>query len=255
MKKTALITGATSGIGHATATLLAKNDFDVIITGRRAERLNKMKDMLIKETGSGVIPLVFDVRDHAAVIKALGTLPDKWKKIDVLVNNAGGAEGLDLFHEASLEDWETMIDANIKGLLYISREVVKGMVERNSGHIINIGSVSGREVYEKGSVYCSTKFAVDAITRGMRIDLLKHNIRVTNIEPGMVKTEFSLVRFKGDKEKADQVYEGVTPLTGEDIAETILFVVTRPPHVNINDMLVMPTAQASAYYLNRKISD
>ena len=252
MKETALVTGATSGIGYATATLLARNNFKVIITGRREDRLNQLSNNLLNDMQAEIYPLVFDVRDHDAVIGALESLPETWREIDVLVNNAGGAEGLDLFHEADLNDWETMIDANVKGLLYVSQEIAKRMVARKSGHIINIGSVSGREVYEKGSVYCSTKFAVDALSRGMRIDLLKHNIRVTNIEPGAVETEFSLVRFKGDKDKADKVYEGFTPLSGEDIAEAILFAVTRPAHVNINDMLVMPTAQASTYYLSRK---
>ncbi len=252
MKKIAMITGATAGIGYATASLLARNEFNVIITGRRGDRLNTLKNKLLDETEAEIYPLVFDVRSHDAVIKALGSLPEDFQKIDVLVNNAGGAEGLDLFHEANLEDWETMIDANVKGLLYMSQEVAKGMVKRNSGHIINIGSVSGREVYEKGSVYCATKFAVDALSRGMRIDLLKHHIRVTNIEPGMVETEFSLVRLKGDKEKAAKVYEGFTPLYAEDIAEAVLFAVSRPAHVNINNMLIMPTAQASATYLNRE---
>lgn len=252
MKKTALVTGATAGIGYATATLLARNDFNVIITGRRGDRLNQLKDKLLKDTKAEIYPLVFDVRKHDAVVKALESLPEAWREIDVLVNNAGGAAGLDLFHEANLEDWETMIDANVKGLLYVSQEVAKGMVKRNSGHIVNIGSIAGREVYEKGSVYCSTKAAVDALSRGMRIDLLKHNIKVTNIEPGMVETEFSLVRLKGDKDKAAKVYEGLTPLYAEDIAEVILFAVSRPAHVNINDMLIMPTAQASATYVNRE---
>jgi 3-hydroxy acid dehydrogenase/malonic semialdehyde reductase len=251
MKKTALVTGATSGIGYATATILARNGFNVIATGRRSDRLHQLKEKLSNQTEAEIYPLVFDVRDHDAVVQALDSLPEAWQQIDVLVNNAGGAAGLDLFHEANLEDWETMIDANVKGLLYVSREVAGGMVKRNSGHIINIGSISGREVYEKGSVYCSTKFAVDAITRGMRIDLLRHNIKVTNIEPGLVETEFSLVRFKGDKEKAGKVYEGLTPLYAEDIAEAILFAVTRPDHVNINDMLIMPTAQASTAYMKR----
>jgi len=251
MKKIALVTGATSGIGYATATILAGNDFNVIITGRREERLHELKGKLLEQTNAEVLPLIFDVRNHDQVVNALGSIPEEWQKIDVLINNAGGAEGFDLFQEANPEDWETMIDANVKGLLYVSRQIVKGMVSRNSGQIINLGSVAGREVYEKGSVYCGTKAAVNAITRGMRIDLLKHNIRVTNIEPGLVETEFSMVRFKGDREKADKVYEGLTPLTAEDIAEIILFVVTRPPHVNINEMLVMPTAQASAFYVRR----
>lgn len=252
MKKIALITGATSGIGEATAIILARNDFDVIITGRRQNLLKEIRKKIESETASKVIELCFDIRKYSEVMKALDQLPDNWKKIDVLVNNAGLAAGLDHIQEGSLEDWEQMIDTNIKGLIYISREISKWMIGFGSGHIINIGSIAGKEVYEKGNVYCATKFAVDALTRGMRIDLVQHHIKVTCIAPGMVETEFSLVRFKGDSERAAKVYEGVTPLYAEDIAEAILFAVTRPPHVNINEMLIMPTAQASATIVNRE---
>jgi NADP-dependent 3-hydroxy acid dehydrogenase YdfG len=253
MKRIALITGATSGIGEATAIQLAKNDFNVIITGRRLNLLEKVRNKIKSETNSDVIILNFDIRIHSEVMKALDTLPEAWRKIDVLVNNAGLAAGLDRIHEGNLDDWEQMIDTNIKGLLYISKEISGWMIRQGSGHIINIGSIAGKEVYDKGNVYCATKFAVDALSRGMRIDLVQHNIKVTCIEPGMVNTEFSMVRFKGDKERADKVYEGLTPLYGKDIAEAILFVVTRPPHVNINEMLIMPTAQASATIVKREM--
>jgi 3-hydroxy acid dehydrogenase / malonic semialdehyde reductase len=255
MKRIALITGATSGIGEAAALLLARNNFNIIITGRRGNLLKKVGEKIESETNSEVIELCFDIRKHPEVIRALDTIPDEWKKIDVLVNNAGLAAGLDRFNEGNLDDWEQMIDTNIKGLIYISREISGWMIKQGSGHIINIGSIAGKEVYDKGNVYCATKFAVDALSRGMRIDLVQHNIKVTCINPGMVETEFSLVRFKGDKKRADKVYEGLKPLYAEDIAEAILFIVTRPPHVNINEMLIMPTAQASATIINRKTTD
>jgi 3-hydroxy acid dehydrogenase/malonic semialdehyde reductase len=253
MKKIALITGATSGIGEATALLLAKNDFDVIITGRRKDLLEKVSNKIEIETTAKVRTLCFDIRKNSEVIKAVQSLPDNWRKIDVLINNAGLAAGLNHIHEGALEDWEQMIDTNIKGLLYITKEISPWMVTNGLGHIINIGSIAGKEVYEKGNVYCATKSAVDALSRGMRIDLVKHNIKVTCISPGMVQTEFSMVRFKGDSARAAKVYEGVTPLDAEDIAEAILFAVTRPPHVNIDEILIMPTAQASATIVNRKI--
>jgi len=252
MKRIALVTGATSGIGEATALLLARNDFNVIITGRRGPLLKKVRKKIESETAAEVIELCFDIREHSEVIRALDTIPDDWKKIDVLVNNAGLAAGLDHINEGKLEDWEQMIDTNIKGLLYITREISGWMIRQGSGHIINIGSVAGKEVYDKGNVYCATKFAVDALSRGMRIDLVQHNIKVTCIAPGMVETEFSLVRFKGDKKWANKVYEGLKPLCAEDIAEAILFAITRPPHVNINEMLIMPTAQANATVIHRK---
>lgn len=253
MKKIALITGATSGIGEATAFLLAKNDFDVIITGRRKNLLEKVSNKIEIETTARVRILCFDIRKHSEVLEAVQSIPDNWRKIDVLVNNAGLAAGLDHIQSGNLEDWEQMIDTNIKGLLYISREISPWMIANGSGHIINIGSVAGKEVYEKGNVYCATKSAVDALSRGMRIDLVNHNIKVTCINPGMVETEFSMVRFKGDAGRAAKVYEGVTPLYAEDIAQAILFSVTRPPHVNINEILIMPTAQASVTIVNRKV--
>lgn len=252
MKRIALITGTTSGIGRATAILLARNDFNLIITGRRNNLLKELKKKIEAETGAEVLALCFDIRIYNEVMNALGSIPDNWKKIDVLINNAGLAAGLDYIHEGSVADWEQMIDTNIKGLLYISKEVSKWMVEQGTGHIVNLGSIAGRDVYEKGNVYCATKSAVDALTRGMRMDLVHHQIKVTCIAPGMVETEFSMIRFKGDREQADKVYEGLIPLYAEDIAEAILFAVTRPPHVNINDMLIMATAQASATVVSRE---
>ena len=251
MNKIALITGATSGIGKATALLLARNDFDIIITGRRKDLLKKVRYKIESETKSQVMDLCFDIRKHSEVLKAINEIPDNLKKVNVLVNNAGLAAGLDRIQEGNPDDWEQMIDTNIKGLLYISRQISRWMISNGSGHIINIGSIAGKEVYEKGNVYCATKFAVEALTKGMRIDLVQHNIKVTCIAPGMVETEFSLVRFKGDSKRAEKVYEGVTPLYAEDIAEAVLFAVTRPPHVNIDEILIMPTAQASATIVNR----
>ena len=253
-KKTgiALITGATAGIGEATAHKMAELGFDLIITGRRNQRLERLRKVLTSEYNIQCIDLCFDIRNRSEVESHMNKIPGEWKNIDVLINNAGLAVGLDLFNEAIIEDWETMIDTNIKGVLYITKVVVQGMTERKKGHIINLGSIAGKEVYEKGNVYCATKHAIEAITKGMRIDLLKHGIKVTSICPGPVNTEFSLVRFKGDQKKAEKVYEGFEPLYAEDIAEAIIFAVTRPPHVNINDMLIMATAQANAYYTNRK---
>jgi NADP-dependent 3-hydroxy acid dehydrogenase YdfG len=246
MKKTALITGATSGIGQATAKLLAKNDFDVIITGRRNKRLEQLEEEIIKSQSTNVYTLNFDVRNKTEVEDAINSLPDEWKNISVLINNAGLASGLDPVQDGNYDDWEKMIDTNVKGLLYVSRVVSKIMVENKSGHIVNISSIAGREAYPNGGVYCGTKHAVEAITKSMRLDLLPHNIKVSRISPGMVETEFSLVRFHGDAEKANEVYNGFTPLYAEDVAETILFMVTRPDHVNIDDVLIMPTAQGSA---------
>lgn len=248
----ALITGATSGIGQATARLLASHGFDVIITGRRKEKLQQVEKEIRKATGADVLSLVFDIGKRKEAVEILGGLAGKWNNIDVLVNNAGGAIGLDLLQEGDMDDWDTMIDANVKGLLYVTRTLVPGMIKRGHGHIINLGSIAGKEVYEKGNVYCASKFAVDALTRGMRIDLMKHGIKVSSICPGLVETEFSVVRFKGDIEKAKVPYQGLTPLRAEDIADAILYVITRPAHVNINDMLIMPTAQASSIYVHRK---
>lgn len=249
-KKIALITGATSGIGKATALLLAANGFNVIITGRRAERLETLSAQIKAQSNANVLSLNFDIREQQAVENAINSLPENWKTIDVLVNNAGLAAGLDPVHQAKLSHWERMIDTNLKGLLYISRLVAKDMVERRSGHIVNISSISGKEVYPNGSVYCATKHAVDALTKGMRMDFLPYGIKVTAINPGLVETEFSIVRLE-DEQAAHQVYKGLTPLNGNDVAQTVLFAVTRPPHVNINDLIVMPTAQASATMTHR----
>lgn len=251
MKKTALITGATAGIGEATAMLLAKNNFNIIITGRREQLLEALKKKIKSETDAEVLTLCFDIRKLSEVKKSISSLDTKWKQIDVLVNNAGLSVGLNHIDKGETDDWERMIDTNIKGLLYITREVSPLMVNRKTGHIINISSIAGKEVYDCGNVYCATKHAVDSLSKSMRIDLLHDNIKVTNIAPGMVETEFSIVRFKGDKARADKVYEGLTPLFAQDIAEAILFAATRPPHVCINDMLIMPTAQAAVSVVNR----
>jgi len=243
------ITGATSGIGEATARLLAQNNFQLIITGRRKDRLQKLEAELSEHTK--VITLSFDVRDQAAVSEAINSLPAEWKNIDVLINNAGNAHGLAPIHRGSLEDWDAMMDINVKGLLYVSHEIIPGMTERNSGHIINIGSIAGKEVYPNGNVYCASKFAVDALTKGMRLDLNPFGIKVTGIHPGLVETEFSLVRFKGDAEKSGSVYKGLQPLKGEDIADIILYVLTCAPHVVLADITVFPKAQASSTVVKR----
>lgn len=244
-----LLTGATSGIGEATARLLAKNQYDLILCGRRRDRLGELKAELAAHTK--VTTLSFDVRDQEAVTAALKALSPEWRNIDVLINNAGNAHGLDPIQRGSIADWDAMMDINVKGLLYVSREVIPGMTDRNSGHIINIGSVAGKEVYPNGNVYCASKFAVDALTQGMRIDLNPFGIKVTGIHPGLVETEFSLVRFKGDAQKASAVYNGLQPLTGSDIADTILYVLSTPDHVMIADMVVFPKAQASATVVRR----
>ncbi|HBS88253.1 MAG: NAD(P)-dependent oxidoreductase [Bacteroidetes bacterium GWF2_38_335] len=252
MNKTALITGATSGIGKSTAILLAQNNFNVIITGRRKEKLDELTDEIMQSSKCEVYSISFDISKNEETEKAFHSIPEHLKKIDLLVNNAGLAAGLDKIQDGILVDWESMIDTNIKGLLYITRLVVPGMIKRNVGQIINVGSIAGKEVYPAGNVYCATKAAVDSLTKAMRIDLVEHGIRVTGVCPGMVETEFSDVRFKGDKTRAANVYKGLTPLCPDDIAEIILFAATRPPHVNINDILVMPTAQASAGIVHRK---
>ena len=252
MKKTALITGATSGIGKATATKLAQNKIDIIITGRRKVLLNELGKKLRSQFNVEVLELVFDIRDQAEVFKQIKELPDNWKQIDILVNNAGLAAGLDTFQNADIDDWEAMIDTNVKGLLYISKAVIPLMIERSRGHIVNISSTAGKEVYLKGNVYCATKHAVDAINKAMRIDLLEEGIKVTSVNPGMVETEFSLVRFKGDREKAGIPYKGIKPLSGEDVADVIWFVLNRPDHVNINEIIITPKAQANSIYINRK---
>lgn len=247
MKKIALITGATSGIGMATARKAANLNYKIIITGRRMERLEALKQELEKKAITVQI-MCFDVRNRAATLEAWNDLPADWKMIDVLVNNAGLAAGNDPIQDGDWADWEQMIDTNIKGLLTMSQLVIPGMIERKSGHIINVSSIAGSDVYANGNVYCATKHAVHALTKGMRIDLLPHNIKVSSISPGMVETEFSIVRFHGDKQKADNVYKGLTPLYAEDVADAIEFMITRPAHVNVNDMLLMPTRQASAVY-------
>lgn len=250
MNKTVLITGATSGIGKATAILFAVKGFHMILCGRRQERLDALKTELGKKTE--VHTLNFDVRDREATFQAIGSLPDAFSEIDILINNAGNAHGLDPINEGSADDWDAMLDINVKGLLYVSKAVIPKMVERKSGHIINIGSTAGKEVYPKGNVYCASKHAVDALTIGMRMDLNPYGIRVGAVNPGAVETEFSNVRFKGDNDRADSVYDGFNPLVAEDIAETLLFVVTRPSHVNIADLIITPTAQASATIWNKQ---
>ena len=246
-----MITGTSSGIGKATALMMARNGYNLIITGRRANRLKELADRL-KKSKIEVKILPFDIRDPQATRNAWNSLSKEWKQLDVLVNNAGLAAGADPIQEGQWDDWEQMIDTNVKGLLSISQLVIPEMIKRKKGHIINISSIAGSEVYANGNVYCASKHAVHALTKGMRIDLLPHNIKVSSISPGMVETEFSIVRYHGDKEKADKVYEGLTPLNANDVADAIEFMISRPPHVNVNDMLLMPTAQASAIYNHRE---
>ncbi len=250
MKKTAFITGATSGIGRATAHEFAKHGINLVLCGRRQERLDTIKSALERQTD--VHTLNFDVRDKEATFKAIDSLPSDFSKIDILINNAGNAHGLDFIQDGSTDDWDAMMDINVMGLLYVSRAIIPQMSERQSGHIINIGSSAGKEVYPKGNVYCASKHAVDAITKGMRIDLNPFGIKVCAINPGMVETEFSQVRFKGDT-VADGVYKGYKALQPEDIAEIIHFAITRPAHVNIADLLVFPTAQANNVTINKKM--
>ncbi|HWZ04567.1 MAG TPA: SDR family oxidoreductase [Mucilaginibacter sp.] len=252
MTKIALITGATSGIGEACAHLFAREHYNLILTGRRSERLAQLAKKLNAKYNTEIAVCSFDVRDREQVISNLEELPAKWKKVNVLVNNAGLSQGLDPIQNGSYDDWDTMIDTNIKGLLYVSKVVSNWMIEHKTGHIVNLGSIAGKEVYPNGNVYCATKAAVDALNQAMRIDLVSHGIKVTGIHPGAVVTEFSEVRFKGDKERAKKVYDGFEPLVADDIAETIWFAVSRPAHVNINELTVMPTAQASATIISRK---
>ncbi len=244
--KTALITGATSGIGKASAIKFAEKNFNLIITGRRKDKLETFEKELVSNYNIKVLSLNFDIRELENVNNAIDNLPKEWTNIDILINNAGLAVGVAPIQEGLIDDWERMIDTNIKGLLYITKKVSHLMIARRKGHIINISSIAGKEVYPGGNVYCATKHAVDALSKAMRIDMLKHNIKVTNIAPGMVETEFSIVRFKGDKDSANNVYTGLDPLLGEDIADAAVFVATRPAHVCINDIVIMPTAQASA---------
>lgn len=242
MDHTVFITGASSGIGGATAALLAANGYRIIACGRRQERLHAFKE----EWGDQVHTLCFDVRDKEAVFRAVAGLPDDFREVDILINNAGNAHGMDPIDQGSLEDWDAMIDINVKGLLYVTKALLPSLLKEGRGHIINIGSTAGKEVYPKGNVYCASKFAVDAINQALRIDLNEYGVRVGAVNPGLVQTEFSEVRFKGDTPRASTVYQGYQPLTPRDIAEVILFVISRPPHVNIADLVVMPTAQASS---------
>jgi NADP-dependent 3-hydroxy acid dehydrogenase YdfG len=244
MNKVTLITGATAGIGLACAHKFASHNHDLIITGRRKERLDNIAHELKSLYDIKVLTGCFDIRNRSEVEKFVSDIPDEWK-VEILINNAGLAAGLAPIQEGSIDDWEQMIDTNIKGLLYITRALTPMMIKQGKGHVINIGSIAGREVYPKGNIYCATKYAVDAITKGLRIDLLSHGIRVTQIAPGLVETEFSIVRFKGDHTLADKVYKGCKPLRGEDVAEVTYYVTTLPAHVNINDLLIMPTIQAN----------
>jgi 3-hydroxy acid dehydrogenase/malonic semialdehyde reductase len=252
MAKIALITGATSGIGEACAKVFARERYDLVLTGRRLDRLETLAEHIRQEYNVKVILLNFDVRNREEVLHHLETLPDEWKKVNVLVNNAGLSQGLEPIQQGSLDDWDTMIDTNVKGLLYVSKVVSNWMITNGFGHIINLGSIAGKEVYPNGNVYCASKHAVDALNKGMRIDLLPHGIKVTAVHPGAVETEFSEVRFKGDKARAKKVYEGFEPLVADDVAETIWFCASRPAHVNINDILVMPTAQSGGANIFRK---
>ncbi len=245
MRKIAIVTGATSGIGKASAIKLAENGYDLIITGRRSERLAELEKQL-RELGAEVLSLAFDVRNNAEVVANLGSLSGKWAKVDVLVNNAGGALGKEPIQEGAIEDWDAMIDTNIKGLLYVTKAILPVMCANKGGHIVNLCSIAGKQVYAEGNVYCAAKHAVDAISKAIRIDALPFGVKVTNVCPGAVETEFSVVRFHGDEQKAAATYKGFTPLTAEDIADTIYYCVSLPKHVCINDLTIMPTAQADS---------
>lgn len=253
MTKTILITGATSGIGKACAEKFAAQGYRLIITGRRQERLVELQTSLQKNHGAEVLTLCFDVQNKKEVFEAIGTLPTHWQQVDVLLNNAGLALGRDFFDEADMDDWETMLQTNVNGLLYVSRAVLPFMTARHQGHIINIGSTAAKEVYEKGNVYCASKYAVDAISKAMRIDMLRHGIKVTAIHPGAVETEFSVVRYKGDAAKAAAVYSGYTPLTPADVAETAFYCASLPPHVCINDLVITCLQQGNSYYLHKDV--
>lgn len=249
MTKIALITGATSGIGYATALELASKGYNIIATGRRQERLQVLQEKIGTDK---VYPLVFDVRDKEAVLKAMASLPQAWQQIEVLVNNAGNAHGLAPVQDGSLDDWDAMIDINVKGLLYVTKAVLPLMQAQGKGHIVNIGSIAGKEVYPNGNVYCASKHAVDALSKAMRMDLVQQGIKVSEVNPGLVETEFSEVRFKGDSERAATVYQGYQPLQAQDVAELIGFMVTRPAHVNLAEVMILPTDQASATILNKQ---
>ena len=247
-KKTILITGATSGIGQATAHLFAQRGDRLILCGRRKERLDELQGVFDCETHL----LNFDVRERAAVFSAMESLPNDWKKIDLLINNAGNAHGLDPVHKANLDDWDAMIDGNVKGLMYVTKAVLPQMVDKKEGQIVNVGSIAGIEVYPNGNVYCASKFAVDAFTQGLRLDLNPYGIRICAVHPGLVETEFSMVRFKGDEERSKKVYDTLTPLTPEDVANAIAYMVDVPPHVTVADLTLLPTDQANATVINRK---
>ncbi|MEH1953848.1 SDR family oxidoreductase [Nostoc sp.] len=247
-----LITGASSGIGTACARIFAGAGAKLILAARRLERLQQLADTLSKDFSTEIHLLQLDVRDRSAVESTIATLPSAWSEIDILINNAGLSRGLDKLHEGSFQDWEDMIDTNVKGLLYLSRYVVPGMVSRDRGHVVNLGSIAGHQTYPGGNVYCATKAAVRAISEGLKQDLLGTRVRVTSVDPGMVETEFSEVRFHGDTERANKVYQGVIPLTADDVADVIFFCVTRSPHVNINEVVLMPVDQASATLVNRR---
>lgn len=249
--KTVFITGASSGIGSACALAFARHGARLLLCARREERLESLARELYTEGASEVHTLQLDVRDNAAVVAAIENLPEDWRTIDILVNNAGLSRGLDPLQRGSIQDWEEMIDTNVKGLLYVSRAVLPAMVERNGGHVINIGSIAGREVYTGGNVYCATKHAVRALTKGMQLDLLETGVRVSTVDPGLVDTEFSIVRYRGDEDRARNTYRGMTPLSGDDVAEAVIFCATRPPHANVHELLLMPEAQASAIAVRR----
>ena len=251
MQKTVLITGATSGIGEACAKKYAANHTNLILVARRANKLNALAKELQSQFNVKVLPVILDVRDRKAVTTALESIPADWRKIDVLVNNAGLAAGLDDFEDASLDDWDTMVDTNLKGFAYVAQTISKYMIESGAGHIVNIGSTAGKDVYARGNMYCATKHAVVALSEGMRIDLLPHNIKVTTVNPGAVITGFSMVRLKGDKAAAEKVYEGIKPLTGDDVAEVIFYCTSLPAHVCINDLVLTCTQQANSFYYNR----
>jgi 3-hydroxy acid dehydrogenase / malonic semialdehyde reductase len=251
--KIVLITGASSGIGFSCAAEFAKQGANLILAARRIERLKNISNVLRKKYKIEIKTIKLDVRMNTEVQKAIRSLPEKWKKIDILINNAGLSRGLDKIFEGKLIDWEEMIDTNVKGLLYVSREVIPKMVKRNSGHIINIGSIAGHELYQKGNVYCASKHAVDAITKGMRLDLNGTKIRVTTIDPGLVETEFSIVRYRGDKSKAETTYKGLEPLTPEDVADAVLYAATRKSNTVVAEMLLLPVAQASTYLVHREV--
>jgi 3-hydroxy acid dehydrogenase / malonic semialdehyde reductase len=255
MSKIIFITGATSGFGKACAEKFASHGYDLILNGRRADRLQQLCSSLANKFNVAALALPFDVREEKSVFDSITSLHEEWKKIDVLVNNAGLAAGRDYFEEADMTDWNSMVDTNIKGFMYVAKAVSQLMAAYKQGHIINMGSVAGKQVYEKGNVYCATKFAVDAMNQGMRIDLLRHNIKVTAIHPGAAETEFALVRFKGDETTAKSIYDGIQPLSANDVAEVIYYCTTLPPHVCINDLVITCTQQANAIYFNRTFSE